>query len=89
MTVITGSGIFLYYDRKDRRRTSQLILILISLSEYAKSSHFQIHFLHMPDYDLRFSTCATDDAGTYKLLELSPDLVQLVGKAEDSSRPLV
>jgi len=43
----------------------------------------------MPDYDLRFSTCATDDAGTYKLLELSPDLVQLVGKAEDSSRPLV
>jgi len=43
----------------------------------------------MPDYDLCFSTCATDDAGMYKLLELPHDLAQLVGKAEDSSRPLV
>jgi len=51
--------------------------------------NFRPIFSHMPDYDLRFSTCATDDAGTYKLLELPPDLVQLVGKAEDSSRTLV
>ncbi|KXN89658.1 putative sister chromatid cohesion protein DCC1 [Leucoagaricus sp. SymC.cos] len=42
----------------------------------------------MPDYDLCFSTSATDDAGSFKLLELPPELTQLVDAATKNSAPL-
>ncbi|KAJ3570205.1 hypothetical protein NP233_g4564 [Leucocoprinus birnbaumii] len=39
----------------------------------------------MPDYDLCFSTSSSKDAGQYKLLELPPELAQLVDAAVQSS----
>jgi len=35
----------------------------------------------MPDYDLHFSPFASDETGSFKLMELPPDLVTLVENA--------
>jgi sister chromatid cohesion protein DCC1 len=42
----------------------------------------------MLEYDLCFSTSSTDDTGTFKLLELPPDLVQLIDAATENSATL-
>lgn len=35
----------------------------------------------MPEYDLNFSSLSTDEAGSYKLIELPPDLTALIEDA--------
>jgi len=35
----------------------------------------------MPEYDLAFSPTASNEAGSYKLIELTPDLTSLIENA--------